>query len=162
MRRILTTSILSLLTVFSVLILTETSNAQRPNWANRRYTRASVDQTIKRVEDRTDVFVRQLDQGLDRSRLDGTRREDNLNDRAKDLERATDELRSEFDRRGDNWWETRQNVQQCLSVAANIDVAMRNRRLGRGSGAERNWVNVRQELNSLARVYDLPRMRAYR
>lgn len=160
MRRFLKLSMMSLLMVFSALVVTETASAQRPEWANRRYTRTSVDQVIKRVEQRTDTFVSQLDRSLDDSRLDGTRREDNLNQRAKDLEAATDELRSEFNRRGDSWWETRSNVERCLSLAADIDVAVRNRRFKRG--AENNWKNVRSELNSLARVYGLPPMRAYK
>lgn len=146
---------------FSILMLAGISNAQQPNWARgRRYTRASVDQVIKRVENRTDRFVSQFDNSLDNSRLNGSRREDNLNQRAKDLERSTDELRSEFNRRGDNWWESRENVQRCLSIAADINVAMRNRRFNRNT--ENNWRNVRKELNSLARVYSLPPMGAYR
>lgn len=128
MKKFFATAAFGLFAVFSLIIFSETANAQRPGWANRRYTRVSVNQVINRVEDRTDRFVNQLDNSLDRSRLNGTRREDNLNQRARDLESATDELRREFDRRGDNWWETRQNVQRCLSIAADINVAMRNRR----------------------------------
>lgn len=155
MKKVLLSSLLGMFAFFSVLVLADTAAAQRPVWANRRYNRGNIDRLIKNVEQRTDVFVGQLDTGLDRSRLDGTRREDNLNARAKELERSTDELRSDFDRRGENWWETRENVQRTLSVASGIDTAMRNRNLGRGSGAERNWRNVRRELNTLARAYNL-------
>ena len=160
MKKILTGFSLSLLAVFSILLMTDTASAQRrPNWANRRYTKQSVSRVIKNVETRVDSFVGQLDTSLDHSRLDGTRREDNLNAKAKQLEKATDELRSEFDRR-ESWWETRSNVQSCLDAAAGIDVAMRRQRLGRAT--ETNWRNVRSELNALAKVYDLPAMRAYR
>lgn len=155
MKKVLLSSLLGLFAFFSVLVLADTAAAQRPGWANRRYNRGNIDRLIRNVEQRTDVFVGQIDKGLDRSRLDGTRREDNLNERAKDLERVTDELRSDFDRRGENWWETRDNVQRTLSIASGIDTAMRNRNLGRGSGAEANWRNVRRELNTLARAYNL-------
>lgn len=159
MRKVLLSSLLGLFAFFSVLVLADTAAAQRPGWANRRYNRVNIDRLIANVEQRTDVFVSQIDRGLDRSRLDGTRREDNLNERAKELERSTDELRSDFNRRGDNWWETRENVQRTLNLASGIDTAMRNRNLGRGSGAERNWRNVRRELNTLARAYNLPGLR---
>lgn len=146
--------------VFSVLVLANVGNAQQPDWArNRRYTHGSVDQIIKRVENRTDRFVKQFDNALDNSRLNGSRREDNLNQRAKDLEHATDDLRSEFNRRT-NWWETRDNVQNCLSIGADINVAMNNRRFN--SRTENNWRNVRKELNILAQAYNLPPMGAYR
>lgn len=160
MSKVINKSVLLIMTIFSVLALAGISQAQ-PNWARGgRNARKNVDQIIKRVETRTDRFVSQFDNALDNSRLNGSRREDNLNQRAKDLERATNELRSDFNRRGDNWWETRDNVQNCLRIAADINVAMQNRRLNRNT--ENNWRNVRQELNTLARVYNLPAMGAYR
>ena len=159
MKKLFTGFSLSLLAVFAVLLITGTASAQRPKWAKKNYTKKNVGRVIANVENRVDRFVGQLDTSLDHSRLDGTRREDNLNDKAKQLETATDELRSEFDRR-ESWWETRSNVQSCLDAAADIDVAMRRRKLGKGT--EANWRNVRAELNALAKVYDLPPMRAFR
>lgn len=138
--------------LFIVLGLAEASFAQR-RARGRNYTKAQVDRIIKNVEERTDRFVSQFDNSLDRSRLNGTKREDNLNQRAKDLEKATDELRRDFDR-SDRWIENKDEVQRCLNIAADINAAMRNRKLGRG--AENNWGNVRAELNTLAQVYNLP------
>lgn len=159
MKKILSNSLLAVMAVFSILLLASISNAQ-PDWARgRKYSKGNVDQIIKRVENRTDRFVSQFDNALDNSKLDGSRREDNLNQRAKDLESATDELRSEFNRR-ENWWETRENVSRCLSIAADINVAMRRRRFNENT--ENNWKNVRKELNTLAQVYNLPPMGAYR
>lgn len=145
--------------IFSVLVLAGISNAQQPDWVRGRNTRGSVDKIIKRVENRTDRFVKQFDHALDHSRLDGSRREDNLNQSAKNLEHATDQLRSEFNKHR-NWWETRDNVQNCLSIAANVNTAMLNNRFNRPT--ENNWRNVRRELNTLAQVYNLPPMGAYR
>lgn len=159
MRKILNVSVLSLLTVFSMLAMVGVANAQ-PGWARGRNTRGSVDQIIRRVENRVDRFVNQFDRALDNSRVDGTQREDNLNQRARELERATNELRNEFNRRGNNWWETRENVQRSLRIASDINQAMRNRRLNRAT--ENNWRNVRNELNTLARVYNLSGIGAYR
>lgn len=119
---------------------------------SRGYTKAQVEQIIRRLENQSDRFVRSFDRSLDNSRADGTRREDNLNQRAKDLENALDVLRREFDRT-DRYQDTRSQVSSVLSVAEDINRAMRNRRL-RGN-TERLWSQVRSELNSLAAVYSL-------
>lgn len=157
MRKTLTSFFIGAL-LFSAAICALTIVAATEATAQRRIrynqlSKAQVDRIIARVEERTDVFVNQFDRALDNSRLDGSRREDNLNQRARDLEAATDELRREFDRR-DRWNENRAEVQRCLNIASDINVAMRNRRLNRAT--ENNWANVRVELNALARAYRLP------
>jgi len=119
------------------------------------YSRAQVDRLIRNVEERVDRFVVQFDYALDNSRLNNTRREDNLNQRARDLETATDELRREFDR-NDSKRENSAEVRKCLDIASDINVAMRNRRLNQAS--ENNWAIVRTELNALARAYNLPQI----
>ena len=150
MRKILTGAFFTLAALFSVFILPANADAQNRTAV---YTKRDVDRIINRVEQRVDVFVRQFDSSLDRSRLDNTRREDVLNARARALESATDELRRDFDRR-DRWIENRDEVRRCLNIASDIQVAMRNRRLGRAT--ETNWRNLQYELNTLARVYNLP------
>ncbi len=123
----------------------------------RNLSKAQVKVIIDRVEDRVDNFVKNYDKALDHSKLNGSSREDWLNSRAKDLEKATDELRREFDRR-DAWVENRDEVRKCLNIASDIERNMRNYRFG--SAAEGNWSRVRYELNSLADVYNLPRVGA--
>ncbi len=102
-----------------------------------------------------DNFKRNFDRSLDHSRLNGTSREDWLNKRAGDLESATDELAREFDRR-DAWAENREEVRRCLAIASDIDRSVRNRAYG--GVTENNWARVRYELNSLADVYNMPRV----
>lgn len=121
----------------------------------RNLTKAQVKVIIDRVENRVDNFVKNYDKALDHSRLNGSSREDWLNSRAKDLEKATDELRREFDRR-DLWVENKDEVRKCLNIASDIDRNMKNYRFG--AAAEGNWARVRFELNSLADVYNLPRV----
>lgn len=123
----------------------------------RNLTKAQVKVIIDRVENRVDNFVKNYDKALDRSKLNGSSREDWLNRRAKDLEIATDELRREFDRR-DLWAENKDEVRKCLNIASDIDRNMRNYKFG--AAAEGNWSRVRFELNSLADVYNLPRVGA--
>jgi hypothetical protein len=107
---------------------------------------------IGRVEQRTDIFVRQFDRALDNSRADGTRREDRLNEQARELETATDELRREFDR-SDSLRENRDEVQRCINIASRIDRAISRGRVG--SGVQNSWRNLRSELNALARAYNV-------
>src|SRR5215213_2980119 len=144
--------------VLVVLTFADVSNAQRPRESRGRLrSKAEVKNIVDRVEDRVDNFVRNYDKSLDRSRLNGTSREDWLMKRARDLESATDELAREFDRR-DAWLENKDEVRRCLNIASDIDRNMRNYRYG--SAAESNWSRVRYELNTLADVYNLPKVGA--
>jgi hypothetical protein len=144
---------ISLFIFVSFVFSVESISAQPRRARGRVYTKADVDRLIKRVEERTEDFVKEFDKSLDRSGLDGTLREDTLNRRAHDLESATDELRREFDRR-DSWQENKDEVRKCMRIATDIDVAMRNRRLG--GRTESTWAELRAELNTLARLYNVP------
>lgn len=136
-----------------IFTLAATGEAQR---RGRLYTKAEVNDIIRRVENRSDEFVRLFDSSLDRSRLDGTKREDRLNERARNLERALDDLRREFDRR-ENYNQTRPQVSRALNVAEDINKVMRRRRMG--GETERQWGLLRSELNALALVYNLRPLR---
>jgi hypothetical protein len=138
-----------------MLILSVPGEAQRRRRPpiQRGYTKTEVDRIIKRVEERSDRFVKLFDRSLDRSRLNGSNREDQLNEYARKLETALDELRHEFDRK-ESYVETRPEVRHCLDIATDINVAVRNRRLG--GETERQWALLRSELNTLADVYTLP------
>jgi len=139
-----------------VLVLADIGNAQRRRESrNKRMTKAQVEQVINRVEERVDNFDDYFDKSLDNSRLDGTDREDWLNKRASDLESATDELRREFDRR-DAWAENKNEVRNCLNIASDIDKTMRNRKFSKNT--EAIWGRVRYELNTLADIYNLPKV----
>ncbi|MBC7797427.1 MAG: hypothetical protein H7Z37_11180 [Pyrinomonadaceae bacterium] len=132
-----------------MFVTSENADAQRRRGG---LNRNQVDRIIRQVEQRTDAFVSIFNRSLDNSRLDGTRREDRLNERARDLESATDELRREFDR-NDSLQENRNEVQKCLRIASGINNVIRRRNLG--GATEQTWSQVRRELNALARVYNL-------
>ena len=141
--------------VLMVLSFATESNAQRRESRNRLMTKSQVKSVISRVEDRVDNFVDKYDKSLDRSLLNGTSREDWLMNRARDLERATDELSREFDR-NDQWIENKDEVRKCLNIATDIDKNMRNYNFG--AATELNWAKVRYELNTLADIYNLPKV----
>jgi hypothetical protein len=139
-----------------LLALSVEGQAQYRRGRARVYTKAEVERAIRRVENASDRFTRSFDNSLDRSRLDGTLREDRLNDRALELERELDSLRQEFDRT-DRYQDTRSQVSRVLSTAEGINGVVLRRRLG--ANTERQWTVVRRELNSLAAIYNLRQLR---
>jgi len=157
MKRNLYKTLIGLAAILTLAAAAGTMSAQRKESRGRALSKAQVNTIINRVENRVDNFVKNYDKSLDRSRLNGTSREDWLNQRAKDLERATDELRREFDRR-DAWVENREEVRRCLNIASDIDRNIKNYNFG--VATESNWDRVRYELNSLADVYNIPRVGA--
>ncbi|HST51962.1 MAG TPA: hypothetical protein VLJ61_08125 [Pyrinomonadaceae bacterium] len=156
MKKILSKFTFALVASFAVLLLATGAQAQRESPRSRGYTKAEVDAIIHRVESRSDEFRHLFDKALDNSRLDGTRREDELNAQAKRLKNSLDNLRREFDR-NENYRDTRPQVSSTLDIAADINRTMRRRRLG--GETERQWALLRDELNTLADVYELRGLR---
>ena len=134
--------------------------ARRPTII-RGYSQQQVEQLLERIEERTDAFTNQLNKSLDRSRLDGSRAEDNIAERARELENATDELRREFDH-NDTRGENRPEAEKVLITATDIDRLMRRRNFG--GQTESTWVSLRSEINILAKLYALQAVgsRSYR
>ena len=123
---------------------------------SRNYTRVNVDRLIRQAENRSDQFVAMFDRALDRSRLEGTIREDRLNERALQLERELNIVRQQFNRTR-NHYEIRSHVANAINVAQGINRVMQNRRLY--PTAERQWSLLRSDLNRLAAVYNVPQLR---
>jgi hypothetical protein len=134
----------SLALVLSLACIGITAEAQRRTYSG---TDQQVRQLITRIESRTNVFRSDLGARLDRSRIDGTRQEDDINQMVGDFETATNRLRDRFDSRRS----VSADVQSVLDQAALIDSFMQRNRLG--ARAERDWANLRLDLNELARVY---------
>ena len=118
--------------------------------------RVDVERVINQVETRSDAFRRSVDRALDRSRLNGSRREDQINEDVKRFEKAVDRLRDEFDRR-DTRDETRRHVEQVLREADSIGLAIRRADLARN--VDREWSSLRNDLNRLASLYSLKPLR---
>lgn len=115
-----------------------------------RVSDAQVQNLLDRIETRGDTFRTSLDRALDRSRFDSTNRENNVNDFVKDFENATDELRRKFDGRTS----VGEDVSRVVVRAARIDDFMQ-RNLKRYTQAQRDWRNLRADLNLLANYYSL-------
>jgi hypothetical protein len=130
--------------VLALAGLSMTAEAQRRPY---RATDQQVRQLIRRIENRTNTFRSTLDTTLDRSRIDGTQQEDNINQLVGDFENATNTLRDRFNSRQS----VSADVQNVLNQAALIDRFMRRNRVG--VRAEQDWASLRLDLNELARTY---------
>jgi hypothetical protein len=110
-----------------------------------------VEELIHRIESQSDLFRKSLDAALDQSRLDGTRREDDINSFVKDFYKETKQLHDRFD----SHQSTASDVQAVLNRAAQIDQFMRRNRLKRDRDAQREWLKLRVPLEGLARLYNV-------
>lgn len=119
----------------------ETANAQRA------WFRGNVRENIRNIERDTDVFKRSLNKALDRSSINGTKAEDEINGYVKEFEKATDRLR---DRAEDRDFAPNA-AREVLNRGRVIDAFMRRVRLG--NPAESDWRRVRNGLDRLANSY---------
>ena len=149
-------SIGALAVVCMMLAMAAPSFAQASGFAQwrgqSRYSRMMVDRLIRQAENHSDQFVRVFERALDRSRLEGTIREDRLNERAAELERQLNAARAELGRAGSQW-EIRSSVSNAIEVGRTINTVMRRRQLT--PNAERQWSLLRNDLNRLAAIYNL-------
>src|SRR5688572_1037800 len=139
--------VLAIVGMLVSLGLTQTvyAQSQRAYRYNDNYMR----QLFNRLETRTDRFSNLLPNALDRSRIDGTRREDNINELVTDFEHATDQLKERFENRQS----MATDAHLVLHRGALINTFMNNRRLN--VQTERAWAQVRTELNRLANAYNV-------
>lgn len=136
-----------LLIVSAMLLISTTVNtlAQR----QRPWYRGNVREIIRQLESDTDRFKESLDSALDRSTIDGTRAEDEINEYVKRFEEATDRLRDRSEDR-----EFAPNAaREVLARGRSINVFMRTHRLG--GRAESDWARVRNGLNRLSNAYNI-------
>lgn len=139
---------------FGLLLVSSAETRAQGNHKGAHYTKADVERIIKRVEERSDAFRAVVDRSLDRSALDGTNREDNINQQIKELENAIDKLRHDFDR-AQTWGESRGQVQKVMNEADEVNAIVRRGRWRRGGPVKSEWALVRADLNRLAGVYNL-------
>lgn len=115
-----------------------------------RVSDKEVERILRRIEEQSDRFRSALDSSLDRSRLDGTRDEDDINRFVKEFYEGTKTLHDRFD----DHKSTSADVQAVLDRAASIDSFMRRNRMRNGN-ATREWERLRGNLDELAQVYNV-------
>lgn len=116
---------------------------------NSRANETQVRNLLNRLETRTDTFRASVDRQLDNSRLDNTQTEDNIIAYVDAFENATDELRRDFDGR-----QVESNdVTQVLNYGWYVNDFMNRNRLN--TATERQWTQIRTDLNQLSRLYNV-------
>ena len=134
-------NVLMLVAVFSVVV--------RAQDTPFRLNDKQVKKVMAQLKKDTGKFRKSIDSSLDKSRLNGTNREDNINRFLKNYEDATERLYSRFK---DNK-SVGADVEAVLDGAAEIDRLM-TRRVA-GERAQRDWASVRQDLRQLAEAYNV-------
>lgn len=138
------------LTIIHVLILLASfAVVAQAQDAPYRLSDNEVKKLMAQLKKDTGRFRKSFDSSLDRSRLNGSNREDDINRFLKNYEDATERLYSRFK---DNK-SVGADVEAVLDGAAEIDRFM-TRRLA-SERAERDWAAVRQDLRRLAEAYNV-------
>jgi hypothetical protein len=114
-----------------------------------RLSDKEVGRIIKQIEDQTKTFRKSLDSALDHSRVNGSRREDDINSFVKGFEEETKRLHDRFDHHKS----VAADVQAVLDRAASIDGFMARQRLR--ERAENDWFALRSSLDELAQAYNV-------
>lgn len=117
---------------------------------NRNYNRGNLRSAIERLKNQSRNFERQLDRELDRSRYDNRRREDRLNDMARDFRNAADRLEDEFDG-GRNLNDSYDEARQVISLGRQLENAVSRARLS--YNLQNDWNRIRQDLNTISNAY---------
>ncbi len=112
-------------------------------------SKAQTQRLLQRLETSTDRFSRSVDAALDRSRLNDSVLEDQVNALVDELEYAADRLQ---DRADDNVVISL-DVNEVLRRGMRLDMFMQTHNLS--LAAQRDWTRVRNDLDQLARAYNV-------
>ena len=142
MRNRLLKSICALLMCCSMVALASPTLAQeRRDWGFRVQFGPDVERLVRQAENHTSQLTAMLDE----------RGHEGLSARARELENQLNMVGGEFDQ--SSRYDRRSQVASVLRVAESINNAMRYRRVD--FDVQRQWSMVRNDLNRLARVYNL-------
>src|SRR5262245_61001229 len=108
-----------------------------------------VERILHRIENQANTFRHSLDAALDRSRLNGTHREDDINSFIKNFDEQTKRLHDRFDHHKS----VAADVETVLNSAASIDQFMRRQPLR--ARAQNDWTTLRASLDELAAAYNV-------
>jgi uncharacterized membrane protein len=116
------------------------------------YDRRQLRELARRIDDRSRDLQRDIDRALDHSRVNGTNREDRINDEARDFRNAAARFR---DVAGDSneLNRSRDEARNLLDSASQL-----NRVLGRvrnDGRAQSDWNQIRSDLRRVADIYNL-------
>jgi hypothetical protein len=118
-----------------------------PNGRNAGYGNyGDMRSVVRNLKSKTKQFEKQLDRDLDRSRIDGTRREDQIMDLAKDFKNAVNRLSN-----SGNYGRRDNKVENVLQLGSQLE-----RSIGRGFMSHQSralWSGIRGDLQILGNGY---------
>jgi hypothetical protein len=118
------------------------------------YGNQDISSSIKILRDQARQFEDTLDRELDRSRHDGSRREDNLNKLAGKFKNAAEDLDDEYKGRR-NERKSADEARKVLNLASQLDQDLSASRIGRDSFAVRQaWTGIERNLVTISRAYN--------
>ena len=116
------------------------------------YERRQLRDVARRIDDRSKDLQRDIDRSLDNSRVNGSRREDNINQEARDFRNAAERFRGAAGDSND-LYRSSDEARQLLDQASRISRMLGRVRLdGRASS---DWNQLRNDLRTVANIYGL-------
>ena len=116
------------------------------------YERRQLRDLARRIDDRSRDLQRDVDRLLDQSRHNGSRREDHINDDAREFRQAAQRFRNAAGDSND-LHRSRDEARELLRAAEHVSRMLRRVRIdSRGSS---NWNQLRNDLRSVADFYGL-------
>lgn len=114
----------------------------------------NISGTVRSLENQARNFEKQLDRALDRSRYDGSRREDSLNRMADQFKDAAENLNDEYEDNGA--YNSRDEAQRTLQLGSRLGRALRSSRVGQEAPYLRNsWAQINNSLRRVADAFNL-------
>lgn len=117
-----------------------------------RYDNRTLRDAARRVSDRSRDFQRHLDSALDRSRVDDTRREDNINMLASEFRNAASHFRNRVSD-GRDFSRDANEAQRLLQIGSRLDRIVSRVRLDSRTASD--WSQIRQDLRLIAGIFNL-------
>jgi len=116
------------------------------------YERRQLRDLARRIDDRSRDLQRDIDRALDNSRVNGTRREDNINQEARELHNDASRFRSVAGDSND-LYRSSDEARQLLDQASRISRMLNRVRLDGRTGSD--WNQLRNDLRTVANIYNM-------
>lgn len=142
--------------VIMLLLMSATGSAQDysgrygRDLRSNRYNRNNVKASVKRVDKLSGEFKGVVDRALDRGRLDGTYREDRINDVVSEFHSAAAVFKDRFDD-GRDPGRAEQEARRVLDLGNQLDRMIGRNRLG--SQVDSKWFQIMSDLRVIENAY---------
>ncbi|MCA1566824.1 MAG: hypothetical protein LC803_14505 [Acidobacteria bacterium] len=127
------------------------------DYRNDRYGRNNDTRYLRdvaeRVKDNARRLERDVDRLLDNSRVNGTRREDRINNEVKEFRQAADRFRSRVGDNGNDRNRGYQEAQYLMQAANNTERMLSRLRVDSRTYAD--WRQIKQDLRTIANAYGM-------